>query len=422
MLARVASLGGSREDCPVRPPEASELLDRIRALPAGRPLIAAVDNLPGVHLVGGAVRDLLLGGVPFDLDLVVEGEPVPLARRLGDDVVVHDRFGTSTVSAGGYSYDLARARRETYPHPGALPEVTPAGLAEDLGRRDFTVNAMAITLGAPAPGKLTALRGAIDDLDARTLRVLHDESFIDDPTRLLRLARYHARLGFSIDPHTRSLAGDAVSGGALDTLTGARIGHELRLLAREHDPVAALRAVHELELDRALHPGFGLEEEEPLRRALALLGPDDHPDRLALGAAASRMSADELRALIDRLGFEARDREAIQAVANRAPELSRALAGARRPSEIARVASAVVPEAIALAGALGAEDAARSWLDELRAVALQIDGGDLLAAGIPEGPAIGHALEAALAAKLDGLAPGRREELAAALESLGDRG
>ena len=384
--------------------------------------MAAVESLPGVHLVGGAVRDLLLGGEPSDLDLVVEGDPVAVARRIGDEVMIHERFGTLTVRAAGYSYDIARARHETYAQPGALPEVAPAGLAEDLGRRDFTVNTLAIALGGPAPGELKAFPGGIEDLEAGSLRVLHDASFIDDPTRLLRLARYHARLGFSIDPHTRSLARAAVREGALDTLTGARIGQELRLLAQERDPVAGLSALRELELDGAIDPRFGLEDDEPLRQALELLGPDDRPDRLALAAAAGRMPMDELRGLLDRLGFEARDRQVITAAAGDAPGLSRALMAASRPSEIARLASGAPPEAVALAGALGAKGAAGRWLGELRHVRLRIGGGDLIAAGVPEGPALGHGLEAALSARLDGLAESREEELAAALESLRDTG
>ena len=421
MLARVAPPSLSGEDGDVRPPAPDELLERIRALPAAGPVIAALRAEPGVYLVGGAVRDLLRGGQPFDLDLVVEGDPVATARRIGDDVVVHDRFGTSTASAGGFSYDIARSRRETYPRPGALPEVEPASLEEDLRRRDFTVNALAVALGKPDPGRLAAYPGGLDDLAHQVLRVLHEESFVDDPTRLLRLARYHGRLGFTIDPQTRALAQQAAEDGALSTVSGPRIGNELRLLAREADPVASLRALRELGLDEAIHPGFGLEDEALARTALGLLPPGERADRLILAAASLRIPPAELWALLDRLGFEAGDRDAIIAAA-RAPELSHVLVAARAPSEIATAALRTGPEAVALAGGLGAEAEAREWFHRMRGVSLEIDGRDLLGAGVPEGPAVGQALAAALAAKLDGRANGRDEELAAALGSLRDSG
>jgi tRNA nucleotidyltransferase (CCA-adding enzyme) len=398
-------------------PSAEELLERVRALPAGAPLIERLTGAEGVYLVGGSVRDLLLGGKPFDLDLVVEGDPAELAVRLGGDVRVHDRFGTSTVRLGPFTYDIARARRETYEHPGALPDVVPASVDEDLLRRDFTVNAVAIALVGSASGSLHAAARALDDLDRRRLRVLHDGSFSDDPTRMLRLARYASRLGFAVEPHTRALLHEAIAGDALATVSGSRIGSELRLVAREPDPVAALRCLAELRLDRAINPRFGLDDEGLARRAVALLGDDGRRDRLAIALAAFDVPAEELVALLDELAFEASDRDAIVAAATRAPELAEKLDRARRPSEIAAAADAAPPELVALAGAIGPERQAGEWLTRLRHVGLEIDGNDLLGAGVPQGPAIGRALRAALAAKLDGRACGHEAELAEALEA-----
>ena len=406
----------------MNPPAPDELLGRLRSLPAGAPLIERLAAQPAVYLVGGAVRDLLLGGHPVDLDLVVEGDPDALAARLGGEVAAHDRFGTATVTVGPFSYDIARARRERYPAPGALPEVSPASLDEDLARRDFTVNAIALALGGSDAGLLRAFPGALEDLDARLLRVLHDRSFIDDPTRLLRLARYRGRLGFAIDPHTRLLAAEAAGGGALGTVSGPRIGAELRLLAREPDPPAALLALRELGLDRAIDPRFGLEDEELARRALALAPGDARTDRLVLALAARGIPGEELRELLDRLAFEAGDREAIVAIATRADALAEALAAAVRPSQLAEAALGADPELVAMAGALGPAEAARDWLSRLRHVKLEISGRDLLAAGVAEGPELGHALRVALGAKLDGRADGREQELAAALEASADTG
>jgi tRNA nucleotidyltransferase (CCA-adding enzyme) len=369
-----------------------------------------------VYLVGGAVRDLLLGGQPYDLDLVVEGDAGALAMILGP-ARIHDRFGTSTVRLDGFAYDIARARTETYAQPGALPDVAPAPLRDDLLRRDFTVNAIAIALTGRQPGAIEAAPAALEDLDARQLRILHELSFTDDPTRLLRLARYASRLRFEVEPHTLELAEAAAESGALATVSGSRAGAELRLLAAEADPVAALEQLSRLRLDRAIHTGFGLDDPSLARRALELLPGDGRRDLLVLGLAARAIPARELSPLLDSFAFEAGDREAIVSVAARAPGLAEALHEASSRSGIAEVLRGAGPELVAAAGALGPIEAARDWLDHLRHVRLEIDGADLIAAGIPEGPAIGRGLRAALVAKLDGLAHGRDAELAHALQA-----
>jgi tRNA nucleotidyltransferase (CCA-adding enzyme) len=391
-------------------PPPSALIDRVRALPAAVPLLTRLGDAAGVYLVGGAVRDLLLEDLPYDLDLVVEGDAGTLARRLGP-AVVHDRFGTSTVTLNGFAYDIARARAERYARPGALPDVRPATLAEDLRRRDFTVNAMAIELGGARAGELFSVEHALEDLAARRLRVLHDRSFIDDPTRLLRLARYQVRLGFAVERQTRELGLAAGRSGAMQTVSRPRIGAELRLLAREPDPIAGLQALRELELDRAIHDGFGLKDAPLARRALALLPGDGRRDLLALALSARGVPAAALGELLGSLAFEAGDRNTILASALRGETVASGLERAGQPSEIFDAVGGAGPELIALAGALGPAEKARQWLEQLRHVRLEISGEDLLAAGVPEGPAVGRGLRAALAAKLDGLTSGRESEL-----------
>ena len=362
---------------------ARELIARVRALPAARPLIGRVEGRSDVYLVGGAVRDLLLGGAPPDLDLLVEGDPADLAHQLGGALREHGRFGTATVELDGFAYDIVRARTETYSRPGALPDVLPAAVSEDLGRRDFTVNAMAIALGGVHAGELVTVPRALDDLQARVLRVLHDGSFLDDPTRLVRLARYTARLGFASEPHTEKLAREALASGALATVSADRLDGALRLLAREEDPAAAFEVLR----------GLGapiLADFDPAlaRRALQLLPAEGRHDEVVLRAALAPGAA--------------------------AP-LAEALAAAWRPSEIASAVGGASVEDVALAGALGPAAQARDWLERLRHVRLEIDGADLLAAGVPEGPKIGAGMRAALQAKLDGLIAGREQELAEAL-------
>jgi tRNA nucleotidyltransferase (CCA-adding enzyme) len=391
---------------------APDLVERLRALAAAAPLLAA---LPDAWIVGGAVRDLLLGGAPEDLDLVIEGDAVTaaqrLAERLGGSVTVHDRFGTATVAAGGHVYDLASARAETYREPGALPDVRSGSVEDDMLRRDFTVNAIAVALD----GRTVAAPRAFEDLDARRLRVLHNESFRDDPTRLLRLARYATRLGFAVEPETARLADTAVAGGALATVTPTRVGAELRLLLREPSAGEALAWVSAWPL------GADLSVDRPLaERALALLPADGRRDLLQLGSAVLGAEPAALGAWLDELGFTARDRDTVAAVA-RAEGVEGKLAAARRASEIAGAVRGAPVEAVALAGALGPGDAARAWLTDLRHVRLAIDGADLLAAGIPQGEAIGRALAAAMTARLDGAAADRDAQLAAALAAVGVR-
>lgn len=336
-----------------------------------------------VYLVGGAVRDLLLGRGRADVDVVVEGDAMVLAERLGADVTSHERFGTAKVRLDGHEIDIATARSESYPQPGALPLVEPAtGLEADLARRDFTINAMALPLrGEP---RLIDPFGGEADLAAKRLRILHERSFADDPTRALRAARYASRFGFGLEPGTELLLREA----DLGTVSADRREAELLRLARE--------------------PRAG--------RGFALLG---EWGLLELRPGASRL----LEAVVELLekepwgGLAPRDR-ALLAAALGPPGGEEALARERpeRPSEAVSLARGRDGVELLLARALGAE-----WLDsylgEWRDVALEIDGDDLIAAGLTQGPALGRGLEEALRRKLDGEISGREAELAVALDA-----
>jgi tRNA nucleotidyltransferase (CCA-adding enzyme) len=392
-----------------------ELLDRMREAPGAVPALEALGGEPGVHVVGGAVRDALLGRTPRELDFVVEGDAAPVARRaaarLGGVVVFHDRFGTATVRAGPDVFDVTSARSETYERPGALPHVRAgASLEEDLARRDFSVNAIALGL---ADGALREWPGAREDLAAGRLRVLHERSFLDDPTRLLRLARYGARLGFAADERTDALAAAAVAGGAVAEVTGSRLGAELRLLLSEGQP-AGLAALDRHGLGAAVvHPAFHADAAL-IEAARALSPPDARAD--LVGLAECVVGAPDLGPALDRLEFPAPERDAVVAAAGRARPLATAL---REPLDDVRLWQLLHrerPETVAVAGALGARDAALRWLGDVRHRRLAIGGDDLVAAGL-SGPAVGAALEAATLAMLSGRAPGREEQLAAALGS-----
>lgn len=394
-----------------------ELLECLAVLPAARPLLGRLEEWTHeVYLVGGAVRDLMLGGQPADLDLILTGPVDALAARLGGDLLSHDRFGTAAVERDGHRYDLARARRETYSHPGALPEVSPADVDADLARRDFTVNAMALAVLGPRRGRLISDGRALEDLEHGRLRVLHERSFEDDPTRLLRLARYQARLGFAVEPHTLELVRAALHRQALAAPSGGRVGAELRLLAAEADPIAGFVALRQLGLDQALASGFGLGDVAAgaAGRGLALLPGDGSRSDLVLGAAMLGLDPVERIALLNQLAFSVPARERILDAAT-APALARRLARAATGSEIAAAVGAHGSEAVALAGGFGAEVPASRWLEELRDARLEITGADLLAAGVTPGPDLGRGLAAALAARLDGEAEDRETQLGVAL-------
>ncbi len=382
---------------------ASEVVDALRATPCGRRLLDVAQQNDGIWLVGGAVRDLMLGLVPHELDLAVEGDVESIVEALEGDALVHERFDTATVQSGDCRYDLARTRTDTYAAPGALPDVTPASLTADLARRDVSVNAIAVRL---PDGQLESVPGAIDDLRAGILRVLHDGSFVDDPTRLWRVARYAARLSFVVDERTAELARAAAPG----AVSGERLGYELRLALAEDDPCAVFENVAELNA-MALPAGFAVRPAA-LPDALELLPGDGRRDLLILAACCAAMELDLLQRWLDHLQFPASDRDNVAASSSWVTGAP--LRAAPGPVEIARAARGASPEAIALAGG----DNARRWLDELRHVRLEITGDDLLAAGVPEGPQVGARLRSALEAKLAGRVDGRDAELAAALEQL----
>ena len=358
-------------------------LDRIRDAAGGRP----------TYLVGGAVRDLLLGRERADLDVVVEGDAAALAGRLGGDTVSHERFGTAKMTLDGVELDLASARAESYARPGALPEVRLAGLEQDLARRDFTINAMAVPLHREP--ELIDPHGGREDLERGIIRVLHPRSFVDDPTRALRAARYAARFGFGVEPDTERLAREA----DLTTVSEDRAEAELVRLSAEPEARKGFELLDAWGLV-TLPEGSGdlIDAVAELLQRPPWTGVADRA--LAVHAAATGRAPGAAGRLRDLLAS--------------ARELASASPG--RPSEAVELARGRGGIELALARALGAE-----WLDryvsEWRDVGLEITGEDLLAAGVSQGPALGRGLDAALRRKLDGEISGREDELRAALDA-----
>jgi tRNA nucleotidyltransferase (CCA-adding enzyme) len=359
----------------------------------------------GVYLVGGTVRDLLLGRESFDLDLAVEGDAIELARGLGGEVTAHGRFGTAVVRfEDGRQLDVVTCRRETYSAPAALPDVEAGTILDDLARRDFTVNAMAASLGSDL-GRLVDPHGGRADLRSGTIRVLHEGSFVDDPTRIFRAVRYEARLGFTMDEQTERLAREGVGG--IGLLSPARMREEVVALLSEEQAEPALERLAELGAVPGLEPGL-VGRLDALR---AELDPDAAAWRVRLTALAAAQPG-----LVARLALRRQDARAVEEGVATAPRLT----AATDPVEIADLAGRA-PEGALLALAQRDSAPLREWFTRLRDVRLEVSGADLAELGVPESPRVGEILEELRRRKLRGeLHGGRRAELAAARELIAD--
>ncbi|HEX6713327.1 MAG TPA: hypothetical protein VF066_08075 [Thermoleophilaceae bacterium] len=394
-----------------------DLGDRIRALPGAERLLPALDGLAPAWLVGGAVRDLMLGAASVDLDVAIEGDARSVARelaaRLGGEAVEHERFGTATVRAGELAVDLASTRRETYAQPGALPDVEAASLDADLARRDFTINAIAASLPS---GEVRDPHGGRADLDAGVMRVLHPGSFVDDPTRLLRAVRYESRFGFRMDPETERLAREAIAAGAPSTVSAARVRDELLDMLEEPQVAASVARMADLALDRALSPLLGDARPEDVAAAAEAAEARGGQRRFAALAAMIAPDPEDLAGWIEELNLPAADRDAVLHAGRKGPQLVRSLEPPLPDSAIHALLHCELPETLGVAVALGArQDPIDRYLEHLSGARLDITGDDLRAAGIPEGPAIGRALRETLKRKLDRELDGRDAELEHAL-------
>lgn len=420
--------------------------DVLEALPAAtRPLVervldAARRRGDAVSLVGGPVRDFLLGRPVADVDLIVEaregGGAEALARAAapaGARVVAHDRFGTVRLEAGEAALDLAGVRRERYAHPGALPTVETASLEEDLRRRDFTVNALAIPL-SPAARKgrppVIDLGGGLADLEARVLRVLHPQSFHDDPTRALRAARLGARLDFHLSRGTRAALRDALRDGVFGRVSGDRLRREIEHLFADArgglDPARALGHLAEWHVLGALEPGLGLPPtaRAPLRRlGRALLEPSWRPARAEPWAAGLAVWLAPLEAglrgrSLRRLSVRGERAERIAGFPRARDRWLRELGRARGRGAVDGLLREIDDERLLALAAWAPGPIARRigrWAREDRGRRPPLSGADLVALGLT-GPDVGRALARVRAAWLDGAVKTRDEALALAGE------
>ena len=356
-----------------------------------------------LYVVGGSVRDLLLGRPFKDLDLVVEGDAGLLAlqvsKELTGDVTSHSRFGTATIKLDGHRFDLATARQEIYDAPGALPAVTPSNIQEDLGRRDFSINSMAIAISGRQAGRLLDPHGGSEDLGQRLIRVLHPDSFVDDPTRILRAVRYEQRLRFTLESDTERLLLEGVEASVLDTVSGDRIRQELALILQEAEPAPVLSRCGELGILRAIYQplkeGAGVSKLAGRAPGLSSL--------VYLAALSYSLATQEGEAFIRRLRMPSRWAKVVRDTIAISEKCGAHPSGRPHigepgfpPSRICEFLDQLSPASIegaaALSDAPSVKDALELYLTELRYLKPDLNGDDVISLGAPPGPLVGEVL------------------------------
>lgn len=371
-----------------------------------------------VYLVGGIVRDLMLGRPSTDIDIMAEGDAVRLARqlaeKLGARLTVHRAFGTASLKIDGYSVDLATCRSESYQRPGALPLVRPGSIRDDLRRRDFTINAMALCINTPNRGNLTDLFGGRQDLARGLVRVLHDKSFQDDATRMMRAVRYEQRLGFSLESSTSTLLRRSLD--MLDTISSDRLKHELMLWLGESSPERIIRRAGQLGILGKLHPA--LKWDRPMNTAFrrAASGDGTTMSRLYFCLLVYNLNEEDLYELLGRLNLIG---SRLDLLSHQSLELKGKCGELDRPAlkrsaiyfllreydTTAVQANRYYAKAPALRRNL------ELYIDRLQQVKTSLGGNELLKLGVREGPKLGTVLKKLLAARLDGAVMSKSDEV-----------
>ncbi len=389
------------------PPELLKLVVRAGQLGASRGHM--------VYLVGGLVRDMLLGRPNLDIDLVVEGDAIELAHQIaqtqGGEVLAHSRFGTAKLRRGDLSIDLVTARSETYKRPGALPTVKPGTIEDDLFRRDFTINAMAVHLNPLKFGELVDPYGGKDDLEHSLIRILHERSFIDDATRILRALRYEQRLGFRLERGTEELLRRDV--GMMETISGERLRREVEMILEEERPEKVLLRGEELGVLEGLHPslkGNGWLAGK-FERARQVTVPDAS---LYLCLLVYQLTNEENEGIIGRLKISGKTAKSMRDTHCLKGDLANLSDPDLPPSAIYQLLHGYSPQAI-LACSIASPSAIASshlelYLKRLRYVKPLLTGEAIIKMGMPPGPRLGEIIRALHRAKLDGKVRTKEEE------------
>ncbi|MFC1865537.1 CCA tRNA nucleotidyltransferase [Chloroflexota bacterium] len=397
-------------------PETNNIADKIKnqlpaelvsfMLQAGETAAAAGNIL---CLVGGVVRNLLLGKSNLDIDLMVEGDAIALAQKLAVEaacnITIHKRFNTANIDWHGWSIDITSARLESYAHPGALPDVKPGSIEDDLLRRDFTINAMAADLSPQGFGRLIDLYNGQKDLEQGLIRVLHDKSFIDDSTRIWRGLRYEQRLDFRLESETLRLLERDID--RLDGISGDRIRYELECILAEKQPEKVLQRAAELglmvKLNSALEGNGWLASV--FSRARKISPPWKPPIVLYITLLTYNLTEEEKEQFISYLKLPKTMAQSLidsSIVKSRLPKLA---SDQLKKSVIYHLLHGYNNNALKANLIAADSEVARHniqlYMDKLCNIKPQLTGNDLLEMSIPEGPHIKQILNKLLDARLD---------------------
>jgi len=371
-----------------------------------------------LYLVGGIVRDLILGRPGKDIDLMVDGDATGLAEHLaresGSKLTLHKKFGTATFNLTGYRIDFATCRSEIYRRPGALPEVRPGNISKDLFRRDFTVNAMAVNVNPSHFGELIDLYRGRADLKAGIIRILHDKSFQDDATRIMRAVRYEQRLGFRLDTKTAKLLKGNLT--MLDTISGGRLRNELILWMSEQHPELILETSDRLGILKKIHPGLRWDNNLAIafKRSFCLTGAHEKLP-LYFCLLAYRLDENGLYELLQRLNltgskYDLLTHHAMEIKNSRALLIKSHLKNSDLYFHLNSHPSTAVQANWLYPNHRLVRSRLNLYLKKLVKIKPCSSGKDLAQLGIRQGPMMGRILNAILAARLDGTIKTRKEE------------
>lgn len=395
---------------------------------AGR--VAAKNNV-SAYLVGGFVRDLILGAKNLDLDIVVEGEGIKFAqsfaKKLNATITCHPRFGTATVSSHHLKLDIATARREVYPKPAQLPVVTPGNIQDDLLRRDFTINAMAISINQRDFGRSVDFCAGKSDLAGRRIRILHALSFIDDPTRILRAIRFSSRYNFKIEPLTLRRMKEALSSEMLECVEPQRIRDEIILILKEGNPLKPIRQIEKLAGFSFINSHLTVSKKmylflRAIQKQIQWFN-RTYPRRRPLDGwlmyfigAIDCLNKNEVRQVCNKFVFRRGEEKRIMSFKKAGSLFIKSLTQKEiKPAKIFKMLEPLSYEVILLLKAKyknpNLQDRIKDFFEIYNGMRLFISGQDLMRLGVSPGPYYQRIFSQVLTAKLNGRVKTKKEEL-----------